>query len=294
MVSGMSAPLLVTGAAGKLGRRVLQLLLARNAGPIIATTRNPEVLADFAAQGVDVRRADFTDPASLATAFRGARRALLISTDDLVPGRRLVQHQAAVRGFAAAGVEHVVYTSLANAAGSSIAFAADHRGTEAALTDSRLDFTVLQNNLYTDLLQLSLPAAIASGKLVDARGDGKLAWITREDCARAAAAALVDVPAGRHRYQITGGEALTSADLARIASEIFARPIEHVRVPLEAVVQAFVDHGTPRPIAEVFASIDTAIARGELAAVTDDVRTLTGAPAQTVRDYLAANRAAFA
>jgi NAD(P)H dehydrogenase (quinone) len=291
MVSTMS--LLVTGAAGKLGRRVLQLLLARHAGPIIATTRNPEALADFAAQGVDVRRADFTDPASLASAFRGARRALLISTDDLAPGRRLGQHQAAVRGFAAAGVEHVVYTSLVNAGASSVAFAPDHAGTEAALADSRLDFTILQNSLYTDLLQLSLPPALATGKLVDARGDGALAWITREDCARTAAAALADTATGRRSFQITGSEALTSADLARLASEIFARPVEHVRVPVEAVAQAMVDHGAPRPLAEVYASIDTAIARGELATVTDSVRALTGTPAQTVRDYLIANRAAF-
>src|SRR5690242_8353244 len=91
-------PLLVTGAAGNLGRQVVEQLLEAQAGPIIATTRTPEKLADLAKRGVDVRAADFNDPRSLAAAFNGAERLLLISTGDLFPeGLRLRQHRAAVQ-----------------------------------------------------------------------------------------------------------------------------------------------------------------------------------------------------
>jgi NAD(P)H dehydrogenase (quinone) len=83
------------------------------AGRIIATTRKPEALDDLAAQGVQVRRADFEDPASLVAAFSGAQRLLLISTDAVDrPGRRLAQHQAAVAAAVQAGVQHMVYTSM--------------------------------------------------------------------------------------------------------------------------------------------------------------------------------------
>ena len=103
-------PLLVTGAAGNLGRRVVELLLEAKAGPIIATTRTPEKLADFAQRGVEIRRADFNDPKTLETAFAGAERLLLISTGDLFPeGARLRQHRAAVQAAIDAGVRHVVY-----------------------------------------------------------------------------------------------------------------------------------------------------------------------------------------
>src|SRR5512138_3822821 len=101
--------LLVTGASGKLGRRVLELLLEADAGTIIAATRTPDKLADFAARGVTVRQADFDDPASLKAAFAGVDRLLLISTDLIdFEGRRLRQHQNAVNAADEAGVKHLV------------------------------------------------------------------------------------------------------------------------------------------------------------------------------------------
>jgi len=290
-----NSPFLVTGASGQLGRRVVELLLAQDLGPIIATTRTPDALKELAARGVEVRRADFEDEASLVQAFRGAGRALLVSTDALDrPGKRLAQHQRAIRALEAAGVKHVVYTSLPNPAGSVISIAPDHAGTEAALAASRLDFTILRNNLYADLLFMSLPQAIASGQLVDARGDGAVAYVTREDCARAAAAVLADrSSSGRRTLDVTGPAALTSDELAALASEVVGRKIVHVSVPGDALVRGLVEHGLPQPVAELLASFDAGIARGELATATDTVQRLTGRAPSSLRDFLVENRAAL-
>src|SRR5688572_21563060 len=107
---------LVTGAAGHLGRRVLHHLLNTLGVPAsrtIATTRRPESLAEWAARGVAVRAANFDDPGSLVAAFQGASRLLLISTDTLdKPGHRVIQHRAAIDAAAKAGVDHVIYTSM--------------------------------------------------------------------------------------------------------------------------------------------------------------------------------------
>ena len=73
----------------------MELLLEAKAGTIIATTRSPEKLASFAEKSVIVREADFDDPASLAKAFAGVDRLLLISTDAI--GRRVPQHLNAVK-----------------------------------------------------------------------------------------------------------------------------------------------------------------------------------------------------
>src|SRR5262249_55054680 len=86
----MGKKLSVPAPAGNLGRQGVEQLLEKNGGSIIATTRTPEKLADFAKRGVEVRHADFAKPETLAKAFAGAERLLLISTGDLFPeGLRL-------------------------------------------------------------------------------------------------------------------------------------------------------------------------------------------------------------
>src|SRR5271170_4367258 len=165
--------LFVTGASGHLGRRVVELLLETGAANIVAGTRKPEKLADLAARGVVVRPADFEEPKGLRTAFVGVDRVLIISTDAIDrPGRRLAQHQAAVAAAAGAGVKHAVYTSMPNPETSPVVFAPDHLGTEQALKASGMSWTILRDCWYTDYLVPGLAAAVASGKLVSATGQG--------------------------------------------------------------------------------------------------------------------------
>jgi NAD(P)H dehydrogenase (quinone) len=281
--------LLVTGASGHLGRRVIELLLEAQAGTIIATTRTPEQLADFSARGVLVRQADFNDPASLSIAFAGVDRLLLISTDTFEPGLRLHQHRTAIKAAQEAGVSHVVYTSLVGSGPESpVLFAPDHHGTEAALADSTLTWTVLRNNLYAEVLLGSLGQAIQTGQLFSAAAQGKTAYVTREDCARAAAAALASPFNGRRTLDITGPEALSQADLAVLAAQITGKSITTVPLELEKLIQGMVGAGLPRPIAEIYASIDTAIAQGQFDVVSHAVEELTGAKPAPAAEFLTA------
>lgn len=288
----MSKPtLLVTGASGNLGRRVLELLLEANTGSkIIATTRNPDKLADLTARGVEVRAADFDDAASLVKAFTGADRALLVSTDAL--DRREAQQTRAVQAFVEAGVKHVVYTSVPEPETTLALVGPSHAATERALAATKLDYTALRNNLYADLLLGALPGAVASGQLVDARGDGRIAWVTREDCARTAAAALVSAT-GRSAIDVTGPAAIGSDELAAIVSDLVAKPVQHVNVTPEQLVAGLVGHGFPEFVAQLFATFDSATAKGQLANATDTVEKLTGKKPQSIREFLAANRAAL-
>ena len=198
--------LLVTGAAGNLGRQVVERLLEAKAGPIIATTRAPEKLADLAKRGVEVRQADFSQPQSLTRAFSGAERLLLISTGDLFPeGLRLSQHRAAVQAAIDAGVKHVVYTSgpapHPTPTGSLIA---DHYWTEQALAGSPLEWTILRHHIYTDFLVGTLATALKHGVLTASAGDGGNNYVTRADCARTDAAALAADFSGRRILDVTG------------------------------------------------------------------------------------------
>jgi NAD(P)H dehydrogenase (quinone) len=275
--------LLVTGAAGHLGRRVVELLL--DAGErVIAGTRDPSRLAELAAKGALVRRLDLDDPATLPDAFQGVDRALLVSTDAI--GRRAEQHRNGIQAAARAGVRHLAYTSLLGAPRSSVGLAPEHVATERALAESGVGYTSLRNGVYTDMLLQSLQGAVASGQLVTARGQGGVSYITREDCARAAAAALSSGFEGSRELELTGPESVTSDALARLASELTGRPVVHVSVPLSALVEGMVAHGLPEPVAKIYASFDTAAAQGELSVVTSAFQELVGQPPQSVRDFL--------
>ena len=192
-----TGPLLVTGAAGQLGRRVIHHLLATEGVPakdIIAVTRKPEALADLAAKGVVVRQGSFDDAAGLKTAFAGAKRVLIISTDRIdAPGAREVQHANAVNAAAAAGVKHIVYTSMYGCdPGCPVTtLAPSHYATEQALAKSGLSWTVLRHTWYMDGQPGTLAQSLKfGGQLVTAGNDQPVNYVTREDCARVDAAAL--------------------------------------------------------------------------------------------------------
>jgi NAD(P)H dehydrogenase (quinone) len=287
--------LLVTGASGHLGHRVAELLLDAGHDRVAVATRTPDKVADLAARGADVRRADFEDPASLTAAFAGVERLLLVSTDALDrPGRRLAQHRAAVAAARAAGVRHVVYTSLPNPGPESpVSIAPDHHGTEVALAESGLDYTALRNNLYTDLFLHTLPRAVATGQLIAAAGAGTTAYVTREDCARAAAAVLASTSSGRRAIDVTGPESLGLADIARIAGEVAGRPVAYIPVAPDDLRAGMIGAGLPGPIADLYVSFDVAISRGFLSQVSATVQELTGRAPTPVASYLAAHRAAL-
>lgn len=294
----MSQTLLVTGASGKLGQRVIHHLLETLSVPanrIVAATRDPAQLADLAARGVTVRAADFENPASLASAFAGVDRLLLISTDALDrPGRRFEQHKAAIAAAEAAGVKHVVYTSMPKPENSPLLLAPDHADTEAALVASRLPgFTILRNHWYFENLFMTLPHALESGQWYSAAGEGKIAHIARDDLALAAATILASAEAGRKTYTLSGAQAFTTAEIAALVSEALGKKLHVVPVPLEGLVRGMIGAGLPEPLARIFASFDTNTAEGRIAEVTGDFRAITGRDQKPFAAWLGENKAGF-
>jgi NAD(P)H dehydrogenase (quinone) len=286
--------LFVTGASGHLGRRVIELLLEKGGDKVVAGTRQREKLADLAAKGVEVRQADFDDPKGLEAALAGVDRVLIISTDAIDrPGRRLTQHQAAVGAAASAGVKHALYTSMPNPETSPVVFAPDHLGTEQALKASGMSWTILRNCWYTEYLIPTLAPAVATGTLAAATAQGGAPYVTREDCAQAAAAALASPDTSNKTWNITGPDLVTYSDLARLASELTERSVTYVAVTREERVAQLIAVGTPEPIAILLASSQMAVAQGAMGTPTTAVKELTGRGPMSVREFLSAHRAAL-
>lgn len=287
--------LLVTGAAGQLGRRVVELLLEAKAGPVVAGTRDPSKCEDLAKRGAIVRRVDFDAPDTLGEAIAGVNRVLLISTDSLEPGQRARQHRRAIDVLAKAGIKHVVYTSLPRPEkGSPVLVAGDHMVTEQALGESGIGHTILRNNLYTDLLMMSLPKAVAMGKLFAAGRAGGAAYVTREDCARAAAAALSATFEGKRTLDLTGPAVVTYVDLARLASELSGKRVDYVPMEADALTAAMMTQGgLPEAVAKLWVSFDVGIARGFFGPASTAFRELTGKEPTSVAEFLTAHRQAL-
>lgn len=290
----MPKTLLVTGASGHLGRRAVELLLEANAGKVIATTRTPEKLADLAARGAEVRSANFDKPASLASAFKGAQRMLFVSTDALhAPGVRIKQHRNAIAAAVQAGIEHVVYTSsIGPHPTPQSSLLDDHFWTEHALAATNLNWTILRENLYADTLLMMLPRAIATGQLFTAAGSSGRSYVTREDCARACAGALVSAT-GRQVLDITGPAPVTQAELAAIASELSGRSVTQVNVDPKALREGMLGAGLPPFIVDALIAFDMAAAEGRHAIATSTVKDFAGKTPTSVRDFLASHRPAL-
>jgi NAD(P)H dehydrogenase (quinone) len=277
----------VTGASGQLGRKVAALLLEHlDPGDVVLLTRSPETLAASAALGVAVHRADFDEPASLEERLAGVERMLLISALDL--DRRTGQHRAAIAAAATAGVGHVLYTSIPNPDDSPAAAAPSHLATEQSLRDSGMAWTFLRNNLYAEFQVPAVAQAIESGRHVTSAGEGRTAYVSRDDCAAAAAAVLVGDGHENRAYDITGPEAVGPQDLAALATELGGRPVEVVHVDDEMLIARMVAAGTPEPVARVVASFPAAAREGLLGSVSCAVEDLTGSPARSLRDVVRA------
>ena len=266
--------IVVTGATGHLGRLTVEALLARGvpADRIVATGRRTEVLADLADRGVTVRRADYSDPDTLRTAFAGAEQLLLVSGSEI--GQRLPQHRNAIAAAKDAGVRLIAYTSLTRADTSSLPIAGEHSGTEQALAESGIPHVVLRNGWYTENYTDQLATYLEHG-IVGSAGSGRVSAATRADYAEAAAVVLTEDGHQGAVYEL-GGEAFTMAELAAAVSAATGQHVAYTDVPVEEYARVLVGAGLPEPVAAAYADMDRAIADGALLVEGDDLATLIG------------------
>lgn len=286
--------IIVTGAAGRLGLLTAEHLQMRVApSDIILVTRNPAALAPFAARGVDVRFGDFEEPSSLAAAFAGGDRLLIIGTHGRM--ERVAMHQGVIAAARAAGIGHAVYLSFVNPSMANPVFASDsNRRIERALQASGMAWTILRDSIYSDLRVDLAPYCLATGKLVTNMGEGRHAYIWREDCAECAAAILTGDEHEGQIYEATGPVLLTARDYLDLVVEFGGRPVELVEIGDEEHFKYGADfqqrHGLPTWMPELHSTTGIALRGGHMALLTPVVQELTGHAPRTLRQLFEARR----
>ena len=267
----------ITGATGQLGRLVITALLERvPADQLVALVRDPQKAQDIAELGVDVRHADYSQPATLATAFIGVEKLLLISSNEL--GQRAVQHQAVIDAAKAAGVKLLAYTSVLHADTSALGLAEEHRQTEQALQASGVPYVLLRNGWYSENYLASVGSALAHNALLGSAEEGRISSASRADYAAAAAVVLTSADQAGKVYELAGDESYTLSELAALISQQSGTQVAYQNLPQAEFEAVLVSVGLPAPVADLLANSDAAAAKGALFGDEQQLSKLIGRP----------------
>ncbi|VCU70286.1 Quinone oxidoreductase 2 [Pigmentiphaga humi] len=280
----------VTGSTGQLGRLVVQELVGRvGAGQVVALARSVDKAREVLPAGVQVRRADYADAASLDAALHDVDKLLLISSSEV--GQRVPQHQAVVDAARRAGVNFIAYTSLLHADSSPLALGNEHVATEAAVRASGIPFALLRNGWYTENYAQALPGAVERGVLAGCAGDGRIASASRSDYAAAAAAVLTQEGMAGKVFELAGDEAYTLAEFAAEAARRSGRPVSYQNLAEPAYKALLVQAGLPEAVSDLLADSDAGAAKGGLFDEGHALSGLIGRPttpyAEVVRRFVA-------
>jgi NAD(P)H dehydrogenase (quinone) len=280
----------ITGATGKLGRLVVDELLAgTDPSTVVATARSVERLADIRDRGAEARRLDYDDPVSITTALDGVDQLLLVSSSEL--GSRVRQHANVIDGAVSAGVGHIAYTSLVRADSSTMMAAAEHKATEellaAAARSSDLQVTLLRHGWYIENYTENLGPILDNNAVIGAAGDGVIAGATRADFAAADAAVLLDRTLRGGTYEL-GGQGFTLADLALAVGRATGREIPYIDMPADQLRGALAGAGLPEPMVEFLVDSDLGIAAGQLDVEPSTLERLIGRTPSTLDDAVRA------
>ena len=280
----------LTGASGKLGRATLQFLLDRRVPPgsLVPVVRDPSKLNDLSSQGLQVRRADYTDEPSLEAAFRGVDKLLFIST-SVVGEERMVHHRNVVSAATRARVKHIVYTSvIAPSATAKFAASPGHFATEQLILDSGIPYTFFRNNLYLDLVPFLYGHAAETGVLTHFAGDGRIGFITRHDIAEALANALTSGDHTNKIYPITvPGPAYSYPEIAAAIGKAAGKSVRFQNVSQEEFRKTLEAAGVPAPGVAMAVGLGEAIRAGEFDHSSPDLEKLLGRALVTLDQFLA-------
>jgi NAD(P)H dehydrogenase (quinone) len=282
--------LLVTGATGHLGRQTIEFLRGRvPAERIVALARDPAALADMAASGIEVRRGDYFDKASLVAAFAGVEKLLLVSAVAFTD--RITQHQNVISTAKEAGVRHIIFTSIQRKAVDPLVISMvteSDVATEEALKASGLEYTILYNALYLGALTMMIGDPAAEDGVRVPGGSGKGALVARRDLAEANAVILATSGHENRSYTLGGAETISFADIAKTLGDIAGKPVAYIDTPVDAYVAAKIALSFPPAAAAFLAEWAKAVAVGEYAEITGDLERLIGRKPVSFADFLAA------
>ena len=294
--------IIITGVDGNFGGFAANAVLERvPAEKLIFTSPNVSALEKYKQKGVDTRFADFNDPEQLKEAFADGEVLLLISM-PFVGERRRSAHKNAIDSAIAAGVKKVIYTSIVGSGDETCDSyeKLDHQYTENYIFETSLKYVILRDSQYCEAMISAFEDAYenSDGVLSNNMGDGRMAFVARNDCALAAACVAAGKGEDNKIYYISGPEALTIGEFVAIGSEVTGKKVIYKYISDEEMYAFFDSVGVPRytdgewgeaakafPFcSEGMVTFGKAIRLDQMSFCTDDFEMLTGQKPLSVRE----------
>lgn len=274
-------PIVVTGATGTVGSRVVRQLLEMGA-PVRAAVRSPEKIEE--APGLETFAIDFARPETLVAAMNGSEHLFLLTafTPAMVD-----QSKALVDAAKAAGIEHVAKLSALGAGPeAAIELGKWHSKGEQYLEASGLGWTHLRpNSFMQNYITFHAEAIRSQNAFYLPHGDGKMSLVDARDVAAVAAKALTEPGHMGRAYELTGPEAIDNHEVASVLSRAVGRKIAYVDVTDEAARKAMADMGSPEVLTEALMGLNNVIRAGYTATVTNTVEAVTGRAPRTIEEF---------
>lgn len=279
--------ILVTGAAGHLGSKIIDNLVKKvPTSDIIAGVRDPqsEKAKVYESQGIEVRLTDFDKKDSLVEAFQGVDRVFIVSTRvDLEATIR--QQTFASEAAKEAGVSQMVYSSAPRADVSDFFLADVHRERENIIKESGIPYVFVRNNWYVENELDAIQQSLNGVPWVTSAGEGKVAWVYRPDLGEATANVLAGEGHDNKAYELAG-ENLTQQQFVDAVSEVTGKEISLVAVDSDAHAEMLKEAGVPEEFVSMAVMVQEGIREGGLEAPHADLEMLLGRKPASVKEAL--------
>jgi uncharacterized protein YbjT (DUF2867 family) len=256
---------LVLGATGKTGRRILERLRARGV-PARAGSRSAPLPFEW------------DDPATWDPVLQGVGSAYISYYPDLAAPGASTKVSALAEAAVAAGVERLVLLS--------------GRGEEEAQATEKLVHaldvasTIIRASWFAqNFSEGYLVDSIRSGEMLLPAGDTAEPFVDVDDIADIAVAALTEDGHAGQLYEVTGPRLLTFAEAVAEIATAADRPLTFARVSADEYVAAMVAEGVPEDVLDLVIYLFTTVLDGRNAYVTDGVERALGRPARDFYDY---------
>lgn len=274
--------ILVTGATGNVGSRVVGELRGRGAQGR-AFTRDPDKASMMLGDEVELAVGDFGDSESLRRSMEGVDGVFLACSNQ---PRQVEYEMRVIDAAKEAGVRRIVKLSaLGTGTGAPVAFWDWHARIEDYLQASGVPCVILRPTFSMANLLGSAETVRYTGKLFVPAGDAGISMIHPQDVAAVASLALTEAGHEGETYTLTGPEAIAFGDVAAHLSEAAQREIEYLNVPDEAALQGMTEQGLPEFVAAQIVTVFGTLRDGGQEGTTDTVQTLTGREPRSFADF---------